>query len=164
MGDSAEIQTLPYIDEHAVEVNASPERTWEALLAVAGGSSGGAVGAAYARAVGCEDTAPSGPRPMAEGSTTVGFHVAVAEPAVLLALAGRHRFSRYALVFHLDRLGDAAGAGEGRTRLRAETRAVFPGLFGRVYRALVIGTRGHVFAARHLLGAVKARAERPQAA
>jgi hypothetical protein len=30
------------------------------------------------------------------------------------------------------------------TRLRAETRAVFPGTPGRLYRAGVIGTRAHV--------------------
>jgi hypothetical protein len=39
----------------------------------------------------------------------------------------------------------------------AETRAVFPGLKGRVYRALVIGTRLHVLAVRRVLGGVSRR-------
>ena len=69
-------------------------------------------------------------------------------------LEGEHRFSRYALIFHLDPLPG------GRSRVRAETRAAFPGLRGRAYRALVIGTRGHVLAVKRLLRAVRARAER----
>ena len=71
-----------------------------------------------------------------------------------LALAGSRRFSEYSLVFRLDDLGDAG------TRLRAETRADFPGLRGRLYRAMVIRTRGHVVVTKRLLGATKRRAER----
>ncbi len=45
----------------------------------------------------------------------------------------------------------------GRHRaLRAETRAAFPGLSGRAYEALMIGTRAHVLAAHRLLSAVRA--------
>ena len=54
-----------------------------------------------------------------------------------LVLTGRHRFSRYALVFELEPLGE-------HTVLKALTYAVFPGLHGRVYRLLVIGSRAHV--------------------
>jgi hypothetical protein len=78
--------------------------------------------------------------------------VARSEAPVELALEGSHRFSRYALILRIDDLG-------GRSRLRAETRAEFPGPHGRVYRALVIGTRGHVLMVRRILGAVKRRAE-----
>jgi hypothetical protein len=106
-----------------------------------------------ARLLGCEQTAGSGPRPLAEGSTIPGFAVARAEPGTLLALVGRHRYSEYALVFHLA----ADGVG---TRLRAETRARFPGNAGRLYRAAVIGTRGHVLMTMRLLTAVKRSAER----
>jgi len=49
-------------------------------------------------------------------------------------------------------------------RVRAETRAEFPGLQGSVYRALVIGTRGHVLVTRRILAAVQRRAERSAAA
>jgi hypothetical protein len=107
-----------------------------------------------ARVLGCEDVEVSGPRPLAAGSTFPGFHIAVLEEPSELALAGRHRFSDYALVFRLEELG------ANRTRLRAETRAEFPGVKGRIYRAMVIGTRGHVLATRRLLGAVQRRAAR----
>jgi hypothetical protein len=82
-----------------------------------------------------------------------GFRVASKVPREELGLSGHHPFSRYALIFRLDELG------AGRTRVRAETRAVFPGPHGRAYRALVIGTRMHVLATRRLLGSIKRRAE-----
>jgi hypothetical protein len=104
--------------------------------------------------LGCADVDSSGPRPLETGSTLPGFHVELAEPGRELALAGSHRFSHYALIFRLGRL-DA-----DRTRLRAETRADFPQLKGSVYRALVIGTRGHVLVTCRLLDAAKRRAER----
>jgi hypothetical protein len=148
------IAALPYVDEHAAEVAASAQSTWEALLVVAEGSFAGGAAPRVARALGCADTASSGPRPLAVGATIPGFHVAVADPGSELALVGNHRFSAYALVFHLDRPQPQ------RTRIRAETRAEFPGLKGGAYRAMVIGTRGHVLVTRRLLAAVKARAER----
>lgn len=144
---------LPFVDEHGVEVAAPPEAVWESLCRVAEGSFSSPLAGRIARLVGCEQTAATGPRPLAAGSTIPGFAVARAEPGSELALAGRHRYSEYALVFHLD--------GEGATtRLRAETRAVFPGTSGRLYRAAVIGTRGHVLVTMRLLTAVKRRAER----
>lgn len=146
-------QALPFVDEHAVEILASPEPVWEALRRVAEGSFSSRWAARFARLVGCESVESSGPRPLAAGSRFPGFTVAVAERGSELALAGRHRYSDYALVFHLD--------GEGETtRLRAETRARFPGVTGRLYRAAVIGTRGHVLVTKRLLGAVKRQAER----
>jgi hypothetical protein len=81
------------------------------------------------------------------------FGVGAGDPPRELILIGAHRFSRYALTFRLDDLG-------GRTRLRAETRAEFPGAKGGVYRALVIGTRIHVLATRGMLDRIKAGAER----
>jgi hypothetical protein len=147
-------ERLPHIDEHSMEIDADPAVTWDALLRVAEDSVSAGAAPRLARLLGCADVEASGPRPLAAGSTVPGFHVAAAEGPKELALAGRHRFSTYALVFRLDDLGD------GRTRLRAETRAEFPGLKGRAYRAMVIGTRGHVLATRRILGAVKRRAER----
>jgi hypothetical protein len=151
---TAASEQLPHVDEHSVVVEASPEPTWEALLRVAEGSvsSGGAP--TLSRLLGCADTTAAGPRPLAAGSTLPGFHVAAATEPEGLSLAGSHRFSNYALIFRLDDLGD------GRTRLRAETRAEFPGLKGGVYRALVIGTRIHVLVTRRILTATKRRAER----
>jgi hypothetical protein len=145
---------LPHIDEHLVAVDAKPEETWAALLRVAEGSFSSPATARFARLLGCADVAASGPRPLAAGSSFPGFHVEAAEPPHELALRGKHRFSDYALIFRLDPVG------EGRTTLRAETRAAFSGLKGQAYRGLVIGTRGHVLVTRRVLSAIRRRAER----
>jgi hypothetical protein len=150
----AETDSLPFVDEHSIEVEADAETTWEATLRVFDGSFASTPTAAIARLLGCADADASGPRPLAAGSAFPGFHVETAVPPRELGLAGSHRFSRYALILRLDPLNG------GRTRLRAETRADFPGPTGRAYRGLVIGTRGHVLMLRRLLGAAKRRAER----
>ncbi|MFE7273133.1 hypothetical protein [Streptomyces sp. NPDC057623] len=74
-----------------------------------------------------------------------GFHVVTSVPGRELALAGSHRFSTYVLVFRLEE------AGADRTRVEAESRAAFPGATGRLYRLLVIGTRGHAWAVRRMV-------------
>ena len=147
-------QPLPRVDEHSTEIAANPEAVWEALLRVVEGSFGSATTGKVARVLGCADVGASGPRPLATGSTFPGFHVVTAERPRELALVGSHRFSDYALIFRLEEMDD------NHTRLRAETRALFPGFKGAVYRTLVIRTRGHVLVTRRLLGAVKQRAER----
>ncbi|MFG2556471.1 hypothetical protein [Streptomyces sp. NPDC048581] len=78
-----------------------------------------------------------------------GFRVAVSVPGRELAYVGRHPFSTYALIFHLDETGPC------HTRLRAESRARFPGRAGAVYRRLVIGTGGHAMIIRHMLRKVR---------
>ena len=50
-------------------------------------------------------------------------------------MAGRHRFSRYRLLFAL-----AADSRDGATRLSATTYAAFPGPHGAAYRFVVIGS------------------------
>jgi hypothetical protein len=144
---------LPFIDEHTRVVEAPPTQTWDATRAVPGRSFGGAAAGALSRLLGCEQTRTDG-EPGAAGSTVPGFRVARSDPPRELALAGGHRFSRYELIFRIDDLGG------GRSRVRAETRAEFPGARGRLYRGLVIGTRGHVLAVRRLLDAIGRRAER----
>jgi hypothetical protein len=151
--DSAVVaDVLPYIDEHHIEVGAPADRVWLALgKVVASSFAQRAEGAG--RVLGVRPATRTGD-PLVEGSTLVGFRVERAEPGKELALYGEHRFSRYSLTFRLDR------SSPERTLLRAETRAVFPRPTGKVYRALVIGSRGHVLVVRRMLRAVKRRAER----
>jgi hypothetical protein len=144
---------LPWVDEHGVEIKAPPAVVWPALLRTVERMSAGGAAPRYARAVGCADTEPGGPRPLEVGSTVPGFHVAALTPGRTLVLAGSHHFSDYALVFRLEPLGGV------RTRLVAETRADFPGAKGRAYRALVIRSRMHVLVTRRLLRSVARRAE-----
>jgi hypothetical protein len=147
---SQHLAALPYVDEHTVTIERSRDVSWAALQQMLES----AASARFTRALGCTDTAASGPRPMEEGSTVPGFHVVAADAPGELSLAGRHHFSDYALIFRLDELS------EGRTRLRAESRAAFPGFGGAVYRRLLMGTGGHVVATRRMLAAVKRSAER----
>ena len=145
------IQDLPFVDEHAIGIEATERQTWDALLATLPSVfDRGYVGRA-GWILGVEHRARRGN--LGEiGSTLPGFVVARAVPPAVLALLGQHRFSRYALIFRIEKTG--AGV-----RLRAETRAEFPGAKGRVYRGMVIGTRGHVLVTRRILNAVKKRAE-----
>jgi hypothetical protein len=149
---------LPWIDEHATEIAAPAAAVWPALLRTVERMTAGGAAPRYARAVGCADTEAGGPRPLEVGSTVPGFHVAAMTPERLIVLAGSHHFSDYALSFRLEPLGGV------RTRLVGETRAVFPGLKGGAYRALVIGTRMHVLATRRVLHRVARRAESSPAA
>jgi hypothetical protein len=154
--EAAEPQ-LPWVDEHATEIDGTPAVAWPALLRTVEKMTEGGAAPRYARAVGCADTEAAGPRPLEVGSTIPGFHVAALAPERLLALRGSHHFSDYELVFRLEPLGGV------RTRLIAETRAVFPGVKGRAYRALVIGTRMHVLVVRRVQGRVVKRVERARA-
>lgn len=126
---------LPFIDEHAITIDASRERVWAALQRYAATSLRFGEGSAFAKLLGTDPPA--------------GFEVSETVPEELLSLTGRHRFSRYRLAF------DLTGAEGGPTRLRASSYGAFPGLRGRVYRALVIGTRGHVVATNHILLSVR---------
>jgi hypothetical protein len=144
---------LPWIDEHAEELSAPVSAVWPALLRTVEKMTAGGAAPRYARAVGCADTEAGGPRPLEVGSAFPGFHVVAMTPERLLVLAGSHHFSDYALSFRLEPLGAV------RTRVVAETRAVFPGVKGRAYRALVIGTRMHVLVVRRVLRGVSRRVE-----
>jgi hypothetical protein len=149
------VTDLPFVDQHAVLVEASAACAWTAVGAVVSGAFTSRGAGVAARALGCSDTQARG-SPLERGSTVPGFRVARVEPARDLVLAGEHRFSRYALILRIEQLPD------GRTRVRAETHAAFPGLPGQLYRAAVIGTRGHVLVVHRLLAAVRRRAERAE--
>lgn len=147
--DTARIRALPFIDEHTTLVPADAGAVWHALGMALDRSFSGGGSAALPRLLGCADRTPSGPRPLTEGSTLRGFRVATATPDHELTLVGRHRFARYALIFRLEETG------ENRTRLRAETRATFPGPAGALYRALLMGTGAHNLAVRRMLRTVR---------
>lgn len=148
-----QIESLPFVDEHSMLVEASVGDVWRGLGEVLDRSFSrpGMVG--YARLVGAAHPTASGPRPPTDGSTFPGFRVVAAVPGRELVLEGCHRFSSYALIFRLEDLGG------GRSRLCAESRAAFPGLAGGLYRWLVIGTGGHVIVVRRLLSEIRRRSE-----
>jgi hypothetical protein len=128
---------LPFVDEHAVDIRESQDVVWSAVEQ-------------YARGLGFGRRNPLavvlGTKPRA------GFRVAESVPGERLALEGRHHFSRYRLVFEL---GPTSAAG---IRLSAKTYAEFPGIRGRTYRALVIGSRGHAVLTSQMVRSIARRA------
>lgn len=126
---------LPYIDEHTVRVDVSREAAWAGLWRYMDSLLHGAERNPL--------VALLGPQPRA------GFDVTESVEPRRLSLGGRHRFSRYRLDFELS---DAAGGG---TCVHARSYAAFPGIHGRVYRALVIGTRLHVVATNYMLRRIR---------
>jgi hypothetical protein len=149
------IESLPFVDEHSISIDASPETIWQALLeTVKGGfAADTSRGRVAVRLLDCEPSARRG-EPGRIGSTIPGFIVARAIPPAVLALMGEHRFSRYALVFRITERDRAP------TLISAETRAEFPGRGGRLYRLGVIGSRAHVLATRAILRGIRRRARR----
>jgi hypothetical protein len=147
------MERLPYIDEHAKCVGATRERTWAALIAVCGELRGNPTGR-LAPLMRLQPALGSGDwdERLEAGVTLPGFVVEEACSPSRLTLAGRHRFSRYALVFELEAMGP------DQTRIRAHTWAAFPGALGRVYHALVIGTGAHRVVVRRLLRRIEGRA------
>jgi hypothetical protein len=137
-------ESLPYVDEHGLQIAAPASAIWAALLRVVRGMAGNT---ALARVLGCDPARSTGEFAGRPGDAVPGFRVVEAEPGRRLALRGRHRFADYALTFIVD--------GDG---LRAQTHAAFPGVLGRLYRALVIGSGAHRFVTRRLLRQVARRA------
>jgi hypothetical protein len=127
---------------------------WAALVSTLRARLGRAVPGTITRAWGLVPARSHGdwrttPQP---GDALPGFAVAHSLAPERLWLSGRHRFSRYALVFELDETGD------GGCTLHARTSAEFPGPAGRAYRALVISSGGHRILVRRLLHDVARRA------
>ena len=145
------IQDLPFVDEHAIGIEATEQETWDALLETLPKLFDTGLVRPASAALGVEHRDRAGD--ISEiGSTLPGFVVSRAVPPAVLALLGQHRFSRYALIFRIQKTSSGV-------MLRAETRAEFPGAKGRAYRGMVIGTRGHVLVTRRILNAVRRRAE-----
>ena len=147
------LEMLPPIDEHAIEVDAPAEATWAALFPTLEHAFNSRTAQRYAEHLETAVTAAEGDLHH-PGGMLPGFTVIRAIEPVMLALAGRHRYSQYAVVFRIDLLPGQ------RSQVRLETRAEFLGRKGRLYRAGVIGTRGHVIFVNRMLRAIKRRAER----
>jgi hypothetical protein len=148
------LESLPFVDERSVSIDASAQATWAALLRwFEHGSADSGPGQLVVRGLDCEPAQRKG-APGRIGSTIPGFIVARAVPPAVLALMGEHRFSRYALVFRITERIDAP------VLLSAETRAEFPGLRGRAYRTLVIGSRAHVLVTARMLRGIRRSAEK----
>lgn len=118
------MERLHYIDEHAITVDAGRADSWSALLRVM-----------------CRD--PGDP-----STVPTGFVLDEARPPERFALKGHHPFAAYRWVFELE------AEPVGRTRVRAATWAAFPGVHGKIYRALVIGTGGHRVVVRRTLNRI----------
>lgn len=146
------MKDLPFIDTHSVRLKAPPARAWLALIAMLRGMGGNHPGS-LTRLLALQPARMSGEwrEGTEEGDSIPGFQATEVRPCEYLALEGRHRFSRYALVFRLREDGEGS-------ILEAETWAEFPGLSGALYRAAVIGTRGHRIAVRRMLGTIARRA------
>ncbi len=132
------MEQLPYIDEHSQQIDAPVDAVWTALMKVLHRAMGGS--ARFARILGCDPAQGTTEFAGRLGEAVPGFRIVEAEPGRRLALRGRHRFSRYTLTFVLD-----------GNQLRAQTHAAFPGILGRLYRAVVIGSGGHRILTRRLL-------------
>ncbi|WP_069812199.1 hypothetical protein [Streptomyces sp. TP-A0874] len=146
----AEGDLPPFVDEHRVLVSAPVATVWRALVLRASRSHRGSA-KTYGRVVGAEPLKASG-SPFEPGATLPGFRVVEVDPERLVRLAGRHRFSRYALVLTLaDRPGGAV--------LGARTHAEFPGLLGSLYRRVVVASGAHRLLVRRGLRSLGRQAE-----
>ncbi len=99
-----------FVDEHRIRIAAPRDRVWGALRRYVDASLAKERDNPLIRLLGTE------PRS--------GFAVSREVPVTQLGLSGRHRFSRYLLVFEL---GDA---GDEKTAVSARTFADFPGVHG----------------------------------
>lgn len=130
--------SLPFVDTHTVSVALGPAPLWTALRKHADN-----LGRPGWRVLGFV----LGTDPPA------GFAVVREIPGERLVLAGRHRFAQYELMLTIERR-----TSERTTMLHATTHAAFPGVRGRVYRRLVVGSGLHAVVTRRLLRTIVASA------
>lgn len=133
-GDSLPGQDEPFIDEHRLVVDKPVPEVWEALVGLVHDEAR-PLRTVGAWLLGARPRAFSGSS-LSTGSTVPGFTVARVRIPELLVLQGAHRFSNYTLVFRLDPHGSG-------TTITAVSAARFPGVLGRLYRALVVGSGLH---------------------
>lgn len=126
--------SLPLLDKHSATLPAGQSAVWEVVRR-------------YARGLAEADRLVLGPV-LGTGPRS-GFELAEVVDGERLALAGRHRFARYRLVFELRAEANSA------TTVAVLSFATFPGARGRLYRRLVTGTGGHVLAVRRMLRTIR---------
>jgi hypothetical protein len=136
--EQVKLESLPFLDEHREHIDVPADVAWTALVGVLRRRMSGF--RTFARVLGCDPLEATPGFSGRVGETLPGFRVVDSEPGRRLSLRGRHRFARYALTFLID--GD---------QLRARSEAAFPGVHGRMYRALLMGTGGHRIVTRGLL-------------
>lgn len=130
---------LPHIDEIQKRVDATPERTWSAVARFVRGR--------------LLRPAPSVFVMLGRLEPASGFMITQELPPRSIVLRGHHRFSRYELTFEIE-------PGPTGVVLSARSSAMFPGISGWMYRALVIGTGAHAFFVRRMLDGIATSAER----
>ncbi|MET3963782.1 hypothetical protein ABIE44_003716 [Marmoricola sp. OAE513] len=131
---------LPYLDTHTVTVAHGPQPVWDAVLRFAADVGFG----------------PRNPFALLLGTEPrSGFTAEVEVPGRVLALTGRHRLARYRLVLEVEPRTE-----QRTTLLHAHSYAEFPGVPGRAYRALVVGTGLHVLATRGVIRAIASTREK----
>lgn len=146
------LEELPPIDEHYIDLEAPAEAAYAALFPTLESALGSKFAHSYCERVGALETEAHGDLHH-PGGTLPGFTVIRAVAPVMLALAGEHRYAQYAVVFRIDLLPGQ------RSRVRLETRALFAPGKGKLYRAAVVGTRGHTIIVNRMLRSIKRRAE-----
>ena len=149
----SEAALLPFVDAWSIDVGAPPRVVWDAVLASAPGAGAGIVRRALAVLLGADPAASNGLASHVLGAERPGFAVCEVVPPITYALAGRHRFAIYQLVFRIDKRG------QGLSRLTAETFAIFPGPGGRLYRMFLMDAKLHALVMWFLVRRVRRRAE-----
>ena len=129
-------RSIPLLDEHSAMLHRSRSTVWPVVRQ-------------YARSLAQSDVVVLGRILGTEPRS--GFEVEEEVEGERLALCGRHRFARYRLVFELTAQPNDA------TKLSVQSYAAFRGVLGQLYRALLMGTGGHVLAVRHMLRTIQRR-------
>ncbi|MDQ3572115.1 MAG: hypothetical protein M3383_04570 [Actinomycetota bacterium] len=150
------LESLPFIDEHFIEIAARPETVWKAMVEEVAEAGARATWRRGAKRLGCVHTELGG-EPGQTGWRVPGFVATRAVEPAVLALMGRHRYATYALILTV------LEKPSGLILLGAQTRAEFIGARGKAYRHAVIGTRGHLILMKGLLRRARKRAERARA-
>jgi len=141
---------LPLIDEHRLHIDAPVPTTWDALTTWIARTQLG-TNTRFAQLVGTDPRRVSGTIPDV-GATIPGFAVTESVPGDHITLAGRHRFSRYLLLF-------AVSDDTGGSVVSARSYATFPGILGWGYRRFVISSGAHGLIVKRMLTQIRSAAE-----